>query len=117
MGKDLYHNLTIKAPWNEALYRILKELYTEEEAGLIVRMPYNPSSPPVKKALVSEMFRSRFLTPAGCRGQMAGYGLADRDLNISSYIHAAALIPTTESGNNNDTIYCQTRRSKSKFNK
>ena len=47
VGKDLYHklgkkidNLTARAPWNDKLYAILKELYTPEEAELIVRMPY-----------------------------------------------------------------------------
>lgn len=49
-GKDIYRrlgekidNLTIKAPWNEALHGILKNLYTVEEAELVVKMPYNLS--------------------------------------------------------------------------
>ena len=47
VGKDLYRKLgkkidglTIRAPWNETLYNILKELYTEEEADVVVKMPY-----------------------------------------------------------------------------
>ncbi len=39
VGKDVYRKLgrkidglTVRAPWNETLYKILKELYTEEEA-------------------------------------------------------------------------------------
>ena len=51
VGKDLYKklgekidNLTVKAPWNETLYNIFKELYTEDEADLIVKMPYVLSS-------------------------------------------------------------------------
>lgn len=38
------NNLTVKAPWNETLYTILKELYTAEEAELIVKMPYTLST-------------------------------------------------------------------------
>lgn len=33
-------NLTVRTPWNETLHRILKELYTPEEADVTVRMPY-----------------------------------------------------------------------------
>lgn len=47
VGKDLYRklgkkidNLTVRAPWNETFYAILKELYTEDEADVVVRMPY-----------------------------------------------------------------------------
>ena len=50
VGKDLYRQLgkkidgsTTRAPWNEALYAILKALYSEEDAELIVKMPYGPS--------------------------------------------------------------------------
>ena len=37
-------NLTVKSPWNETLHSILKELYTTEEADVVVRMPYTLSS-------------------------------------------------------------------------
>jgi Pyruvate/2-oxoacid:ferredoxin oxidoreductase delta subunit len=47
VGKDVYRQLGRKidglyarAPWNEAFHSILKELYTTEEADLVVRMPY-----------------------------------------------------------------------------
>jgi Pyruvate/2-oxoacid:ferredoxin oxidoreductase delta subunit len=47
VGKDLYCKLgkkidgmTVRAPWNEALYAILKELYTSDEAEVVVKMPY-----------------------------------------------------------------------------
>jgi len=47
VGKDVYRKLgrkvdglSARAPWNDALYSILKELYTPEEAELVVRMPY-----------------------------------------------------------------------------
>ena len=51
VGKDvLYRKLGKKidglierAPWNETLYEILKELYTTEEADLIIKMPYRLS--------------------------------------------------------------------------
>ncbi len=50
-GKDIYRklgnkidNLIVKAPWNDTLYKILKELYTAEEAELVVKMPYGIST-------------------------------------------------------------------------
>ena len=46
VGKDIYNklgnkleNLTYRAPYNKAMYDIVKELYTLEEAELIVKMP------------------------------------------------------------------------------
>ena len=51
VGKDVYRrlgkkvdNLTMRAPWNETLHAILKELYLPEEADLVVAMPYGMSS-------------------------------------------------------------------------
>jgi NAD-dependent dihydropyrimidine dehydrogenase PreA subunit len=50
-GKELYRqlgrkidSLTFRAPWNESLHAILKELYSEEEADLVVRMPWGMST-------------------------------------------------------------------------
>ncbi|BBB91002.1 MAG TPA: 4Fe-4S binding protein [Methylomusa anaerophila] len=50
-AKDVYRrlgekidNLTIRAPWNEALHKVVKELYTEEEADVVVKMPYGLSN-------------------------------------------------------------------------
>ena len=47
VGKDVYRklgkkvdNLTMRAPWNETLHAILKELYSPEEADVVVKMPY-----------------------------------------------------------------------------
>ncbi|MDT8284149.1 MAG: 4Fe-4S binding protein [Thermovirgaceae bacterium] len=37
-------NLYVRAPWNETWHSILKELYTTEEADLVVKMPYTLSS-------------------------------------------------------------------------
>ncbi len=51
VGKDLYRQLgekidglTMRAPWSEALRAILTELYSPEDAELVVRMPYGLSS-------------------------------------------------------------------------
>ena len=50
-GKHIYRQLgnkidqlTMRAPWNEALYALLKELYTQEEAELLVEMPSGMST-------------------------------------------------------------------------
>jgi ferredoxin len=52
VGKDLYRqlgkkidNLTVRAPWNDTLYAILKELFSAEEAELVVKMPYTLAGP------------------------------------------------------------------------
>lgn len=46
-GKDIYRrlgkkidNLSFRAPWNETFRTLLKELFTPEEADLVVRMPF-----------------------------------------------------------------------------
>ncbi|MCP5104726.1 MAG: hypothetical protein GY950_15180 [bacterium] len=46
VGKDIYRDLgrkidklNVKVPWNDTLHAILKELYSLEEADLVVRMP------------------------------------------------------------------------------
>jgi ferredoxin len=44
LGKKL-DDLTVRTPWNETLHSILKELYTTEEADVVVGMPYTLSSP------------------------------------------------------------------------
>ncbi len=48
VAKDIYRrvggkidNLSVKAPWNEALHGIVKELYSTEEADVYVKMPYS----------------------------------------------------------------------------
>ena len=47
VGKDVFRKLGKKidgmetrAPWNDKLYAVLKELYTAEEAGIVIKMPY-----------------------------------------------------------------------------
>ena len=51
VGKDLYRQLgakidglSVRAPWNDTFHAILKELYTEADAELVVRMPYSLST-------------------------------------------------------------------------
>jgi ferredoxin len=46
-GTDIYRllgekvdNLAVRTPWNDALHAILSELYSPEEADVIIRMPY-----------------------------------------------------------------------------
>jgi ferredoxin len=59
VGKSLYRELhrkidglSMRAPWNETFHAIVKELYSEEEADVIVKMPYGLS--PLKRiALLS----------------------------------------------------------------
>ncbi len=53
-SKDAYRklgnkidNLTMRTPWNETFHEILKELYTVEEADVIVKMPFGLA--PLKK--------------------------------------------------------------------
>ena len=42
LGQKIDH-LPMRAPWNEAFYQILKELYSEKEADVLVKMPYGLS--------------------------------------------------------------------------
>ncbi len=39
LGKKI-DGFSYRAPWNEKLYAILKELYSEEDADVIIKMPY-----------------------------------------------------------------------------
>lgn len=50
VGKDVYRRLgekldelTVRTPWNAELHAVLKELYSEDEADLLVRMPHRLS--------------------------------------------------------------------------
>lgn len=43
LGKKI-DSLYVRAPWNETWHSILKELYTTEEADVVVKMPYTLSS-------------------------------------------------------------------------
>ena len=51
VGKDIFRNLGKKidgletrAPWNDTLHALLKELYSSEEADVVVKMPYGLST-------------------------------------------------------------------------
>jgi Fe-S-cluster-containing hydrogenase component 2 len=51
VGKDIFRNLGKKidgletrAPWNDTLHALLKELYSTEEADVVVKMPYGLST-------------------------------------------------------------------------
>jgi NAD-dependent dihydropyrimidine dehydrogenase PreA subunit len=43
LGKKI-DGLSVRAPWNEKFHAILRELYTTDEADMIVKMPYRMSS-------------------------------------------------------------------------
>jgi hypothetical protein len=51
VGKDVLYRklgkkidgLIVRAPWNETLHEILKQLFTTEETDLIIKMPYRLS--------------------------------------------------------------------------
>ncbi len=79
-AKDIYRELgekidalTLRAPWNDALHAILKELYSEEEADLIIKMPYTLSS-------LSRLERVSGLHPSKVRSLLEG--LAGKGLVI-----------------------------------
>ena len=51
VGKDIFRQrgkkidgLETRAPWNATLQALLKELYSEEEADIVIRMPYGLST-------------------------------------------------------------------------
>jgi len=51
VGNDIYRklgvkidNLSFRTPWNETFHALLKELYSPEEADLVVRMPFTLTS-------------------------------------------------------------------------
>ena len=51
VGKDIFRelgrkidSLETRAPWNDTLHAILKELYSEQEAELVVKMPHGLST-------------------------------------------------------------------------
>ncbi|HVN75782.1 MAG TPA: 4Fe-4S dicluster domain-containing protein [Thermoanaerobaculaceae bacterium] len=68
VGKDLYRRvgrkldgLTARAPWNDTLHRIVKELFSEDEADVFVRMPYS-LSPFARVAKVTGVEQARLQT-------------------------------------------------------
>jgi formate hydrogenlyase subunit 6/NADH:ubiquinone oxidoreductase subunit I len=87
VGKDLFRKLGRKidgletrAPWNDKLYAILKELYTEEEADVVIKMPYGLSTlEEVEKATGYEKTRLRRILD----------GLAAKGLVADVWVHGA----------------------------
>lgn len=84
VGKDIYRklgkkidNLTLRAPWNDTLFAILKGIYTEEEADLVVRMPY----------VLSNLQRIAKITGYGsARLQTLIDGLCDKGLILDLWV-------------------------------
>lgn len=77
-AKDVYRqlgkkvdSLQVRAPWNEQLYMILKELFSEEEAEVYCKMPYGLAS-------ISRISKATGIEPARLEhilGGMAAKGL------------------------------------------
>jgi ferredoxin len=68
VGKDIYRklgqkldNLTVRTPWNKTLHEMLKELYSEVEADIIVKMPYGLAS--VAKIAKATGYKESVLQP------------------------------------------------------
>lgn len=84
VGKDIFRELgrkidglEMRAPWNETLHALLKELYTAEEADLIIRMPYGLSS-------LAELQRATGREPAELQRILDG--LASKGLVIDLWV-------------------------------
>jgi ferredoxin len=85
VGKNVYRQLGRKidgmytrAPWNEAFRAILKELYTTEEADLVVRMPYG-------LATLDKVVQTTGYEPARLRTLLEG--LSDKGLVLDVEIN------------------------------
>ena len=73
-AKDTYRklgrkidSLTFRAPWNETLHSILRELYTAEEAEVVAKMPYGLSAQKqIKNATHFEETRLRKILDSLC---------------------------------------------------
>jgi len=83
-AKDIYRALgdkidalTLRAPWNDALHAILTELYSEDEADLVIKMPYTLSS-------LSRLERVTRIERATLRGLLEG--LAAKGLVVDLYV-------------------------------
>jgi Fe-S-cluster-containing hydrogenase component 2 len=93
VGKDVYRQLGHKidglitrAPWNDTFHAILKELYTSEEADLVVRMPYGMASlDKIAQVTGYEKARLQTLLEGLCeKGLVLDVGAKDRYLYIVS---------------------------------
>ncbi len=93
VGKDIYQKLgskidglTMRTPQNDKFYAILKELYTEEEANLVVRMPYSLSSfNKVQRVTGIEKTKLQHLLASACaKGLIADIKIKNKYLYIIS---------------------------------
>src|ERR1039457_1214925 len=80
VGKGIFRKLgrkidglEIRVPWNDKLYAVLKELYTEEEADVVIKMPYGLSTlEELEKAIGYEKSRlQRILDGLAAKGLVA----------------------------------------------
>lgn len=84
VGKDIFRELgrkidglEMRTPWNETLHALLKELYTAEEADMVVRMPYGLST-------LAELERATGLEQVSLRRILDG--LADKGLVMDLWV-------------------------------
>ena len=86
VGKDVYRQvgrkldgLTARAPWNDTLHRIVKELFSEDEADLFVRMPYSlaPFARIAGVTGIEEAKLRRLLDGMGDKGLVVDFVLGD----------------------------------------
>lgn len=85
VGKDIYRglgkkidSLTMHVPWNQTFHAILKELYSEEEANLIVQMPPG-------LATVEEIERATRIPSVKLRNALEG--LCRKGLVVDLYVN------------------------------
>lgn len=93
VGKDIYSKLgkkmdggTFKTPMNKQFYNILKELYSYEEADLIVKMPYSLSSfNKIKRVTGIEKNKLQLLLNSACsKGLIVDVKIKDKFFYIMS---------------------------------
>ncbi len=93
VGKDIYQQLgkkidnsTCRVKKDEILYKILKELYTAEEAEIVVKMPYGLSSiRKIHKATGYEISKLRPILEGLCsKGLVADFWVQDQFLYTPS---------------------------------
>ena len=86
VGKDVYRRvgrkvdgLTARAPWNETLHEILKELFSEAEAEVFVKMPYSlaPFERVARVTGIEETRLRTLLDGMGNKGLVVDFALGD----------------------------------------
>ncbi len=93
VGKDIYTQLgkkidggTFRTPMNEQFYAILKELYSADEANLVVKMPYSLSSfNKIQRVTKIEKNKLQALLNSSCsKGLIVDVKIKDKFLYIMS---------------------------------